>query len=156
MASVAWFGMATPQHPQSTAVVGPVTTQKLWYPELMKELYLRAAKVKDAAIADLTSERCVPATTSLRWRLSVQVADEVSIFLLSLAIAIGLATAISDFAEMSKEAQEEKSVGAAVEHPEAEKIHKPSSSSSQWRLMACIALLLAVAAGFVASMGEDM
>merc|ERR1719440_1439095 len=186
--------MTAPQHPPPTAVAGPVTTQKLWQPVFMEELYLRAAKVLDApedlenvvgrdlddslvrrtnahkslpeasrraarkevvAIADLTSQKCISATTSLRWRISMQVAEEVSIFFASLALAIGIATAITDFAEMSQQAQEDKLVGSATEYPKTEKIHKPSSSSGQWRLLACIALLLAVVARIVALIGED-
>lgn len=180
------LGMTAGQYPSppSGAVArgqGAGTQLAAIDPLVMKELLSRSAKVTEVASLDATMVpgagnvqgpvlqaagrcrvkaaeliKCTPAAGASRWQLSVQLTDEVTIFLLSAALAIGLATAISDIAELSQ-AQQEAATGAVGEFPSPEKeFRKASQARSQWRLLACVVLLIAVAASFVASLMEGM
>jgi hypothetical protein len=114
----------------------------------------RCARKEITALAHAAPATCVPATAAHRWHASVQLLDEITIFLLTAALAIGLAACISDVREMAQEQQEEAAFGSVGGFPDAEK--KPSTSRSYWRLYVCIALLVAAAASFAASFFEGM
>jgi hypothetical protein len=134
----------------ASLVRGPDFTTRL--PEAA---HSRAREEAAATIATLRA-KCLKATTPHRWHASVNLPDELAIFFLSAALAIGLATSRSDVSEISQEDQDRITTGSEVEMPSAEKFFKPSQARSQWRLFACVALLLALVASMVASLVEDI
>lgn len=117
----------------------------------------RSARDEAAGVVARQPSACIKVTTASRWHTSVQWSDEAAIFLLSALLMIGIAASRYDFAQLFKEQQEhaEAEHFAADSYPSAEKCFKGSQARGQWRLYACVGLLLAVVASAVATLVED-
>jgi len=118
----------------------------------------RCARDEAAAVVARQASACITSTTASRWRTSVPWSDDVAAFLLSVVLMLGIAASRSDFVQIFREQEEPTRAEhfRADDFPSADKCFKGSQARSQWRLYACVVLLLAVVASAIAAFVEEM